>query len=180
MFMRREKMKIIALLLAFVAGPSYAQDTDQPTVFGKKDWVEETPAALSIYVDTGGRVKLYIEKIAEVSHKEIRILGTCSSSCTMFLGTKNVCVADSATIGFHGPSSDNHWDDPVYMRELAFEISALYPAELKTRFEDDWSRSQTITWFTGTQVRAMVPGMTGCMVDPDAEDIPYPGRISQK
>ncbi len=180
MFKCPGKMKIIALILAFATGPTNAQDADQPAVFGKKDWVEETPAALSIYVDTGGRVKLYAEKIAEVSHKEIRILGTCMSSCTMFLGMKNVCVADNATIGFHGPSSEKHWDDPVYMRELAFEISALYPAELKSRFEDDWSRSQTLTWFTGAQVRAMAPGLTQCSADQDVEDAAYPAYIYPK
>jgi hypothetical protein len=92
----------------------------------------------------------------------IQIVGTCASSCTMFLGMKNVCLSDIANVGFHGPSSETHADDPVYMRELALQISAQYPPELKKIFEDDWSRSQKMRWFTGAEVRAIAPHIAEC------------------
>ena len=31
-----------------------------------------------------------------------RIEGRCQSACTLFLGIRNVCIAGSASLGFHG------------------------------------------------------------------------------
>lgn len=131
-------------------------------IFSPSDWVVETPQTLTIYVDLGGSIDSYGDRIDDIPHKAVRIVGTCESSCTMFLGLPNVCIADSAILGFHGPSSDTRFDDPVYMRGLAYKIAARYPQDLKQPFLDRWSRTQRMTWFTGPQVRAMVPQIARC------------------
>lgn len=173
-------MSITATVLGFLVGTSlsftpvngpihiivpdipFENKTDFFDIFSRSDWVEDTDTGLTIHVDLGGAIDSYIARIDSNRDLAVRILGTCESSCTMFLGLKNVCIADTANMGFHGPSSDDHADDPVYMRDLALKISAQYPTELKHLFEDKWSRSQRLTWFSGAEVRAMVPSIAKC------------------
>lgn len=76
------------------------------------------------------------------SGEPFRIVGYCASSCTLFLGIRNVCVSRHATLGFHsshaasnlGAPSDhllavynpslrdfvlaNHYTDGVAMHEI--------------------------------------------------------------
>ncbi len=51
----------------------------------------------------GGRFSIYDPIIAQhnASGEEFRIVGRCQSSCTLFLGIRNVCVERGATLLFH-------------------------------------------------------------------------------
>ena len=51
----------------------------------------------------GGPFARYDPVIAahNASGEQLRIVGTCQSSCTLFLGVRNVCVKRNATLRFH-------------------------------------------------------------------------------
>ncbi|MCR8723857.1 hypothetical protein [Frigidibacter sp. ROC022] len=57
--------------------------------------------------DPGGPVETRVALVEQLraSHARVEIVGGCWSACTMFLSLPNVCVARSARLGFHGPSS---------------------------------------------------------------------------
>ncbi|SDY96053.1 hypothetical protein [Citreimonas salinaria] len=55
--------------------------------------------------DWGGKIRSYIEQLAEIDRtgRRVEIRGTCASSCTLFLAARDVCVTPDARLGFHGP-----------------------------------------------------------------------------
>lgn len=67
-------------------------------------------AAQGIYPvgnDRGGSISARVSEIRAVDAAglEVRIEGgICYSSCTMFLGARDVCVSPSTEFAFHGPS----------------------------------------------------------------------------
>lgn len=67
---------------------------------------QQPGATIIINGDPGGSVRNRYNEIARINalgqRVEIRN-GSCMSSCTMFLGAKNVCVSPQASFGFHGP-----------------------------------------------------------------------------
>jgi len=67
-------------------------------------------APLVVTNDRGGSVKDRIElfKSLQSSGQPVEIRGSCYSSCTMYLGLDNVCVASNAKLAFHGPSYLDH------------------------------------------------------------------------
>jgi hypothetical protein len=76
----------LALLALFAAtGCAHAED-EEDAVFRNGDWVVETASTLTIRSDNGGNIHDYADLIATLTSKEVRIVGVCKSSCTMFLG----------------------------------------------------------------------------------------------
>jgi hypothetical protein len=138
-------MRALLLLSALVlTAPALAEDDP---VFGDGDWVIETPAALTIRSDGGGNTHDYADLIIELGDREVRLVGVCKSSCTMFLGASNVCVAEVASFGFHGPSSK---DESIrHLLSLVDKIAAHHPAAIAERFRADWGLSRDFTWLTG-------------------------------
>jgi hypothetical protein len=68
-----------------------------------------SPAAgpvLIIRSDRGGLMETRSNQINQLrsSGQRVELRGICLSSCTMYLGLPNVCVAPKAEFGFHGPS----------------------------------------------------------------------------
>lgn len=63
--------------------------------------------ALVIQSNLGGRVGVRANEVISIrsSGQQVRIVGPlCLSSCTMYLGSGNVCISPKTVFGFHGPS----------------------------------------------------------------------------
>ncbi len=98
-----------------------------------------TNRAVIIQNDRGGAVIERLEIIQQyrASNTRVEIRGDyCLSSCTMFLGLPNICIAPDTVFGFHGPSSRiygialsaesfNHWSQIM---------ADQYPEPLKAWF----------------------------------------------
>jgi len=88
-------------------------------------------AGTSAGMGGGGRFSLYDPIIAQHngSGEEFRIVGHCQSSCTLFLGIRNVCVERNATLLFHAAHliSDPN-KTPV--DSLTSHMRAMYTASL--------------------------------------------------
>lgn len=83
--MNRTVVKALLSAVALLAGgfETYAQDTSRP--YGGGGPIN-APQIIREYNRTG---------------RQMRIEGSCQSSCTMLLAIKNVCVDPNATLKFH-------------------------------------------------------------------------------
>ena len=82
--------------------------------------IDHPPAIERVYTDHGGN--LFADRYRDRG-QEVRILGTCESACTLWLGLPDdrLCVAPAAWLGFHAAS-----------RQLGTDILwAGYSASLK-------------------------------------------------
>lgn len=63
------------------------------------------PAALIVAYDPGGELAARKRSIRSLrqSGQRVELRGSCYSSCVMYLGLDNICVAPGARFGFHGP-----------------------------------------------------------------------------
>ena len=146
------------LALMLLSGPVLAEDEE--AIFENGDWVIETPSTLIIRSDGGGNVHDYADRIAALGDRDVRILGVCKSSCTMFLGYARTCVSPEASFGFHGPRSD---DQSIRnLLGLVDKIAAHHPAAIAESFRTGWGLDRDFTWLTGAQVLAMAPTLTAC------------------
>lgn len=158
MSLRPDMIAHALLALTLLAGPVLAED-DEP-IFENGDWVVETATTLTIRSDGGGNIHDYADRVAALGHKEVRILGVCKSSCTMFLGHPRTCVAPEASFGFHGPRSD---DQSIRnLLGLVDKIATHQPAAIAEAFRTDWGLSRDFTWLTGAEVLAMSPTLSAC------------------
>lgn len=83
----------------------------------------ETLATKIVRDDRGGYVGARAMEIAALNASQTRVElrgRVCYSSCTMYLGVRNLCVSPTTTFGFHGPSRNgralparqfDHWSD---------------------------------------------------------------------
>ncbi len=63
-------------------------------------------ATIVVRWDEGGSVRKRYNEIQAINRlgQKVEVRGgVCLSSCTMYLGAKNVCVTASSRFGFHGP-----------------------------------------------------------------------------
>src|SRR6478736_2505922 len=82
--MRKSRTGLIfGALAALAGGEALAQDTSRPYGGGGR-------------INAGDIVREYNR-----SGKQMRIEGSCQSSCTMLLAIRNVCVDPNATLLFH-------------------------------------------------------------------------------
>ncbi|MBL4919370.1 hypothetical protein [Szabonella alba] len=81
---------LFILAAAFLAAPPPATAATGPKV---------------VMHDPGGALASRQREIRALrrSGQRVELRGTCYSSCTMYLGLNNVCVAPDAVLGFHGP-----------------------------------------------------------------------------
>jgi hypothetical protein len=88
-------------------------------------------AGTSAGMGGGGRFSSYDPIIARhnVSGEEFRIVGHCQSSCTLFLGIRNVCVERNAVLLFHAAHLAN---DPAKtpVDSLTNHMRAMYTPPL--------------------------------------------------
>jgi hypothetical protein len=75
-------------------------------------WTSAAMAGSSAGMGGGGPFTYYDPIVAKynASGEEFRIAGYCRSSCTLFLGIRNVCVERDATLWFHAA---RRMDDPL-------------------------------------------------------------------
>ncbi len=75
------------------------------------------------------------------------------SSCTMFLGVRNVCVSPKTTFGFHGPHRPGAKLTPAEFNQWSNVISAHYPAPIKSWYMEK-ARYQTysVSRLKGTEL----------------------------
>lgn len=90
---------------------------------------------ITVKNDYGGSVRKRFGEVQQINRlgQRVEISGSsCMSSCTMYLGAKNVCVSPNTTFGFHGPSRFGSKLTQVEFDEWSRVISSHYPAPVRT------------------------------------------------
>lgn len=153
-------MRLTCALLALMLSAVPVQAEEEESIFENGDWIIEAPSTLIIRSDGGGNIHDYADRIAALGDRQVRIVGVCKSSCTMFLGYSGTCVSPEASFAFHGPRSD---DQSVRnLMGLVDKIAAHHPAAIAEAFRTDWGLSRDFTWLTGAEVLAMAPSLAAC------------------
>ena len=121
--------------------------------------------ALDIRNDMGGSVAQRIHNIENLRAvgTPVRILGTCVSACTLYLGLPNACVSPLASLGFHGPSTRLKG---LPLSHDAFErvsrqMAAYYPAQMRKWFMEE-GRLRTESYFVISGAQAIAMGARAC------------------
>lgn len=114
-----------ALLITTLALPAYAA-RPKSKVPG---------ATIVINGDPGGSVRERFGEIQQINRLGQRVeirRGSCMSSCTMFLGARNVCVTPKAIFGFHGPYRFGSKLTQAEFDRWSKVIASHYPPAIKT------------------------------------------------
>lgn len=92
--------------------------------------------------DLGGSIEQRMASIDKLraSGEVVKIKGVCASSCTMLLALKKTCVTPSATLMFHGPSSQFYGVglSPKEFEKWSNVMASYYPEPIKSYFLNDW------------------------------------------
>lgn len=121
-------------------------------------------ATIVIKNDYGGSVRKRYEEIQVINQKrqKVEIRGhVCISSCTMYLGAKNVCVSPKTTFGFHGPYRFGARLTSAEFDQWSNVISSHYPSSVRSWYMQK-ARHQTssITRVKGSELIRM--GVSRC------------------
>lgn len=103
---------VLTATLSVFSSHGLAQDTSQPYSGGGP-------------INPGAIIQKYNQ-----SGREMRIVGSCQSSCTMLLAIKNVCVEPSAQLKFHAALFPNEKGQKPPPRRQA-QMLAAYNAKLR-------------------------------------------------
>ena len=110
--------------------------------------------ALVIHFSPGGLVETFAHRVEHAHHVEIR--GVCASSCTMFLGARDVCVTPDAEFMFHAafakPSTE--FRGPRSAAGTAILMS-YYPKPLQRYLDARGGLTIHERWLTGADLIAM-------------------------
>lgn len=122
-------------------------------------------SALDIRKDLGGAVSQRIAKVEKLraAGTQVRIIGTCVSACTLYLGLPNTCVLPSARLGFHGPSTRLK-GIPLPRQEferVSRQMAAYYPGQIKGWFMSE-ARLRTGGYYTISGAQAIAMGAKAC------------------
>nr|WP_319247771.1 hypothetical protein [uncultured Celeribacter sp.] len=114
--------------------------------------------------DFGGSVKKRMRQIRELNaaNRPIEIRGNvCMSSCTMFLGARQVCVDPKTTFVFHGPFRYFSRLSPREFEFWSVTIASYYPKPIH-----DWylreGRHKVLRVFEMTGKEVMRHGIPAC------------------
>ena len=124
--LRRRAFPLLFTLILGAAAPLAASDLG----------LEARPV-LIIQGDQGGRIG---ERTLEVDHinrdhRAVEIRGrVCFSSCTVYLGIKDLCVGANTVFGFHGPWSEHGPIEPVWFEYWSEVMSRYYSPVLAAWF----------------------------------------------
>jgi hypothetical protein len=109
-----------------------------------------------IQEDYGGNVLVYERKLAKLkeNHREVKIVGTCVSACTLYL--QIACVKTNSKIGFHGVSSYGHYVTDTNRMSTKL-IADSYPPKLKEWFLKNAAHlyGKDVKYLTGAAVIRM-------------------------
>ena len=86
--------------------------------------------------DMGGSVERRMAELDRLRYRgdQVRIVGTCISSCTLYLGLPNTCVSPGARLGFHGPRGRAF---PITRQEfdrVSMLMARQYPPQIRAWF----------------------------------------------
>jgi hypothetical protein len=121
--------------------------------------------ALDIRNDLGGAVSQRIAKVEQLraAGTRVRIIGTCVSACTLYLGLPNTCVVPTARLGFHGPSTRLK-GIPLPRQEferVSRQMATYYPGQLRGWFMSE-ARMRTASYYTISGAQAIAMGAKAC------------------
>lgn len=121
--------------------------------------------ALDVREDWGGSVAQRIDRVEKmrVSGTKVRILGTCVSACTLYLGLPNTCVSPKARLGFHGPSAalpGLPLPREVFDR-VSLQMAGYYPGQLRGWYLAK-GRLRTEGHYTMTGAQVITMGARAC------------------
>ncbi|MGO4907917.1 hypothetical protein ACEN2J_06235 [Pseudorhodobacter sp. W20_MBD10_FR17] len=121
--------------------------------------------ALDIRNDMGGVVSQRMAKVEQLraAGTRVRILGTCVSACTLYLGLPNTCVSRTAKLGFHGPSTRLQ-GIPLPRQEferVSRQMAAYYPSQIRGWFMSE-ARMRTGSYYTISGAQAIAMGARPC------------------
>lgn len=97
-----------------------------------------TAQTMDVHDDRGGSVKARFAQMRDLSARgtPVRIVGTCLSACTLFLGLPRACVVPTAQLGFHGPGTRLK-GIPLPREEyerVSMQMAAQYPEPMRQWF----------------------------------------------
>lgn len=133
-------MKYITLVITLFLISCAAVDSTKPYI---------------IYKDYGGRLSTYATKLSEIKNqkREIHIIGTCVSACTLYLHYG--CVSEKSKIGFHGASVNGR---VTTISEIGTRALAnTYPPQLKDWFLENAAHlyGDQVVYLSGAEVISM-------------------------
>lgn len=97
---------------------------------------QATPQAKPLHITKNLRGGVVSDRVKEIKHiiasgERVRLdAAKCLSSCTMYLGTPDVCVTPAATFGFHGPQNARTPLTPRQFEYWSQVIASHYPKPL--------------------------------------------------
>ena len=89
---------------------------------------------LVIQNDVGGGLRARIVAVEQLRQTErpVQIVGNiCYSTCTLYIGLDDACVAAETEFGFHGPSANGNPLDPATFERASRLIAAYYPEPIR-------------------------------------------------
>ena len=94
----------------------------------------QTTGAKVVQNDRGGWLGQRTAEIRQLraAGQRVEVRGTCLSACTMYLALPNVCVASSATFGFHGPSNNGQNLSPREFEHWSWVMAETYREPLRS------------------------------------------------
>lgn len=95
------------------------------------------PQEIVVRNDPGGLVLPRIREIEEINRARapVRISGQdCASSCTLYLGARQVCTEPGVLFRFHGPSAKGRPLDPEYHDRIVKIMARHYPDRIRQWF----------------------------------------------
>ena len=107
--------------------------------------------ALVIAAHMGGSIAdaEAVARWAQASRCEVRIEGTCASSCTMLLSVG--CVMPDARLGFHAPTAGGQRMDEVQRAAWAGRMAAALPPRLAGWYLTGPAYSRAPVWISGAE-----------------------------
>jgi hypothetical protein len=123
------------------------------------------PPTQIIRNDNGGNVEARVHQIAVLRQAgtRVEIRGRCASACTMLIGLPKACVARTARLEFHGPSSQYYG---VSLSPHQFEywsgvMAGYYPPRMRAWFMST-ARQTTMGVITISGAQAARLGARAC------------------
>ena len=114
--------------------------------------------------DRGGYIGQRATEISQIiaSGSRVEIRGNiCLSSCTMYLGAGDVCVAPTTTFGFHGPSANGRPLPPERFDHWSRVMARYYQEPIREWFMNSARYRQSNYYrLTGSQLISM--GYSSC------------------
>lgn len=122
--------------------------------------------AMDVTNDMGGSIQERLEQVQRLTAQgtPVRIVGTCVSACTLYLGVPTSCVFPNARLGFHGPSTRLQ-GIPLPREEyerVSYQMAAEYPEPLRSWFLSD-ARRYTSTYILISGSDAIAMGARACV-----------------